>query len=95
MATLAQVQSDFQALDTDDQREFLLMQRLPNPTQRAADNVWMLVLVILGIVVVGGGFLVFQLIVDDKDASVVVGFVSAALGAIIGLIAPSPLSGSN
>lgn len=64
---------------------------LPTPQGSALSWIWLFVIGILGAVVIGGGVLVYSLIRDDKATEVLVGFVSAALGALIGLIAPSPV----
>lgn len=66
--------------------------RLPPPTGGGLNVVWIMVIAILGLVAIGGGLLVYLLIRDDKDAEAIVAFASAALGALVGLIAPSPAS---
>lgn len=67
---------------------------LPVPTGRSLNVVWLIVLITLAIVVIAGMLIIWALIEGDKEADVFVGFVGAALGALIGLIAPSP-AGEN
>ncbi|HEX9968691.1 MAG TPA: hypothetical protein VGB03_01025 [Acidimicrobiales bacterium] len=68
------------------------MTALPPPGGGGLTAVWLILLAILGVVVIGGGWLVYERLVDDGDPSVIVGLVSAALGALIGLLAPSPIT---
>ena len=64
--------------------------QLPAPSGPALGAVWVLLIVILGIVVVGGGFLTYLLVNSGKSAEVLVAFVSGALGGLLGLLAPAP-----
>jgi flagellar basal body-associated protein FliL len=63
---------------------------LPIPSRNFLGAVWIILMITLALVVLGGGWLVFLLVDNGKDSEVTVGFVSAALGALIGLLAPSP-----
>jgi hypothetical protein len=92
-----QVVQTYESLSDSERAEFRanVGVSLPAPTPPAANVLWVLVIVILGIVAIGGGLLAFSLIKDGKNAEAIVGFVSAALGAIIGLLAPSPVSGQQ
>lgn len=68
---------------------------IPPPPPNGLAIVWYIVLVTLAIVVIGGGLIIWSLVSDGKSAEVFVGFVGAALGALIGLIAPSPMGGGG
>jgi hypothetical protein len=63
------------------------------PTGAALNVVWYIVLITLAVVIVGGMLIIWSLTREGNSAEVFVGFVGAALGALIGLIAPTPLSG--
>ena len=65
-------------------------QRIPDPTGKGVNKVWMIVLSTLAVVVVGGMLIIWQLVDAGKEADIFVGFVGAALGALIGLITPGP-----
>ncbi len=54
-----------------------------------------MVLTTLAIVVIGGMLIIWSLVADGKEADIFVGFVGAALGALIGLIAPGPTQGGG
>lgn len=91
MAVAAAVQQ-YEDLNETEQAEFRANVGFPPPTGSGLNVVWIMVIAILGLVALGGGLLVYFLIQDDKDAEAIVAFASAALGALVGLIAPSPVS---
>jgi hypothetical protein len=64
---------------------------LPAPGGNSLAVVWYIVLITLSIVVIGGMLIIWSLTSDGLSTEVFVGFVGAALGALIGLIAPSPV----
>ena len=64
---------------------------LPQPEGRSLAVVWYIVLITLAVVVIGGMLIIWSLTAQDLSSEVFVGFVGAALGALIGLIAPSPV----
>ena len=68
-------------------------QQLPAPKEPGLTAVWLIVLITLAIVVLGGMLIIWSLVDGGKEADIFVGFVGAALGALIGLIAPSPTQG--
>ncbi|WP_141401449.1 hypothetical protein [Ornithinimicrobium cerasi] len=70
-----------------------LIRALPGPDQRTANQLWFVVMGILAVVIVGGGWLAAKL--SGSDESALYGFVGLALGAVIGLLAPSPSSGTT
>ncbi len=61
---------------------------IPQPSQKMADALWFVVFGILGLVILGGGFLAFE--AADADETALYGFVGTALGAIVGVLVPSP-----
>ena len=66
---------------------------LTPPEGQSLAIVWYIVLVTLAFVIIGGMLIIWSLTDAGKAADVFVGFVGAALGALIGLIAPSPVGG--
>jgi uncharacterized membrane protein YeaQ/YmgE (transglycosylase-associated protein family) len=88
---VADVTQQYSQLTEREKKDFQRQAGLiPPPTGQDLAMVWKIVLGILGAVIVIGILLTYLLRSAEKDADVFVGFVSAALGAIIGLIAPSP-----
>jgi len=86
----------FDALPEADQRQVLRqMAAIGNPPAKYLGAIWILLIVALIVVVIGGGWLVYLLVTRGTDAGIMVGFVSAALGALIGLLAPSPVHGGG
>ena len=63
------------------------------PSPHVNDRLWYLVLGILGVVIVGGGWL--AAVLDGSDEAALYGFVGLALGAVVGLLAPGPASSST
>ena len=61
---------------------------LAPPTRRATDRFWFVVMGILAVVIVGGGWIAATL--DGSDEAALYGFVGVALGAVVSLLAPSP-----
>jgi hypothetical protein len=94
------IAGNFNTLSEDERRAAVAMMRIPPPgipppTGGGLTVVWIMVLTILGLVAVGGMVLTFILIRDDAAAEAIVGFTGAALGAVVGLIAPSPSGGNG
>jgi hypothetical protein len=88
---------EYKQLDASERREFLtnVNLALPPPDEAGLKIVWIIVVSVLGAVAILGGLLTFVLIRDGKNAEAIVAFVSAALGALVGLIAPSPAGSSG
>ena len=66
---------------------------LGNPSGAATDRLWFMVMGILAVVIVGGGWMAATL--DGSDEAALYGFVGLALGAVVGLLAPSPAGASS
>lgn len=65
---------------------------LPELPKSYVGPVWLIVVLSFAIVFVGGGFLIYSLVQDSKATEVLVPIVTAALGVLAGLLAPSPVS---
>jgi hypothetical protein len=63
---------------------------LPPPSGGALSTVWIIIVSCLALSVLGFGYLGYQLILQKADATAIVALASTALGALIGLLAPSP-----
>lgn len=73
------------AMPSDQRQEALKSAgRLPPATPA----VWYVVMGILAVVIVGGGWMAAAL--DGSDEAALYGFVGLALGAVVGLLAPGP-----
>ena len=89
--TVATTIAEYSAL-TDAEKQQFHAAALPAPTPGGLTAVWVMVLSILAIVILGGATAVYFLQQDDKDVEFFVGIVGIALGAIVGLLSPSPTS---
>jgi hypothetical protein len=96
-ATKDQVLADLGALPSAEQAEVRQALGLRSPRGAAFGNVW---LILIGGLVAGGvlaGSAAFLLFMNDKsdDATAFVAIATTIVGALIGLIAPSPLDASR
>ena len=91
------VKAGFDALPADQKKEVAdyAVQALKPATQRTTDILWLIVVGAFTTLMLGGVLLVFVLILRGDDTSVILPFVSAALGVLAGLLAPSPVTGSS
>jgi hypothetical protein len=94
MSTQEDVRAGFDSLSDDQKEEFAAyaVQALKPATQRTTDTLWLIVVSAFTTLMLGGVLLVFVLILEDHDTSVILPFVSAALGVLAGLLAPSPVT---
>jgi hypothetical protein len=80
----------FDALSEDDKKRFTAELDQPAPdTGRIV--IWAIVLIIMAGVIFFFGYLGYLRIAADKDGAVLFAFATTALGAIAGLLAPSPM----
>ena len=91
---VAEAVAGYESMSEPDRKQFRASTGLPSPTPGVSDTLWIIVIVIVGLVALGGGFLAFLLLNDEKDAEALVGLASAALGGLVGLFVPSPASES-
>lgn len=92
MASKAEVLSTFRELDAADKKEVAAAVRaLEPPPASMLGWLWLIIVGSLAIALLGGVLLVYFLIQDDKSTDVVAAITTGALGALIGLIAPSPV----
>lgn len=97
MPTSQDVMTSFDALSHDEKKEVAAhtVRALASATQRTTDLLWLIVVSAFTALMLGGVLLVFVLILRGHDTSVILPFVSAALGVLAGLLAPSPVSGGS
>jgi hypothetical protein len=55
--------------------------------------IWGIVVVTFAVVLVGGLWILYSLVQDAKSTEVIVPIVTAAVGVLAGLLAPSPVAG--
>lgn len=82
----------YEALD-DDEKNIVRASVVPAPSQGVANGIWIVIFVILGGVIFIGGWLGIDR--SGSDETALYGFVGIALGAVVGLLAPSPASSSK
>jgi hypothetical protein len=68
---------------------------LPAPTGRVGDALWLIVVSAFVIVLVGGGWLLYDMSKNGQDTSVILPIITTVLGALVGLMAPSPVQEKN
>lgn len=96
MATASEFMGAFVDLPQEEQEKVAqAIRALPDPPERFVGWLWLIVVVSLALVLVGGLWLLYSLVQDSKDTAVIVPLVTGALGAVIGLLAPSPMSKSG
>jgi hypothetical protein len=64
---------------------------LARPTGVWNSVLWLLIVTSFCVVLVGGAYIVYVMSRDDVDTSVFVPVVTTVLGALVGLLAPSPV----
>jgi hypothetical protein len=91
VTALADAQQAFDALSDDDKKRFVAEME-----QRAGDTgrilIWVIVLIVMAGVIFFFGYLGYLRLAANKDGAVLFAFATTALGAIAGLLAPSPMS---
>jgi hypothetical protein len=96
MATKGQVIADFHNLSPDEQREVATAVRaLPDPSTKIAGALWIIIVSALVVVLIGGGLLLYILVNNGKSTEVILPLVTASLTALVGLLAPSPVTQGN
>lgn len=95
MATAQEVKAQYDTLSDSDKVVAAQAMGLGAPPKSVVGIIWMLIVGTLSLVVLVGMVLAFQLVNGGKDAGVFAGFVGGAIGALVGLLAPSPVKGSN
>jgi hypothetical protein len=83
----------FDALSVDAQKQVAeyAVQSLPPPSQSEVNNLWLLVVWTFAILLVGGAAAVVLMTLLGKDPKDLLPLVTAALGVLAGLLAPSPV----
>jgi hypothetical protein len=60
-----------------------------------ANALWLIVVSAFVIVLVGGGWLLYDMSKNEQDTSVILPIITTVLGALVGLMAPSPVQGKK
>ena len=99
MANSTDVLATYKELPEDDKKEvagaIAASRPLPEPPKNVVGPLWLIAVSAFAIVFVGGTLGLFLLIADDKETEVIVPLVTAALGVLAGLLAPSPAGGGG
>lgn len=94
MATSTEVLAAYKELPEEDQKEaaaaISASRPLPDPPAAVVGPLWLIAVSAFALVFVGGTLGLFILIANDDETEVVVPLVTAALGVLAGLLAPSP-----
>jgi hypothetical protein len=65
------------------------------PSTGVANALWVIVVAAFVIVLVGGGWLLYDMSKNGQDTSVILPITTTVLGALVGLMAPSPVQGKT
>jgi hypothetical protein len=109
MADTQQVVREFLDLSAEEKREAkealerageLAPQAIPSPKEGGpstgvANVLWVIVVSAFVIVLVGGGWLLYDMSKNEQDTSVILPIITTVLGALVGLMAPSPVQGKK
>jgi hypothetical protein len=109
MADTQQVVREFLDLSAEEKREAkealerageLAPQAIPlppegGPSTGVASALWVIVVSAFVIVLVGGGWLLYDMSKNEQDTSVILPIITTVLGALVGLMAPSPVQGKK
>jgi hypothetical protein len=68
------------------------VQSLPPAPSKYVGPLWLIVVSAFVVVLLGGTFILYDLIKGDDSTEVIVPIVTAALGVLAGLLAPSPVA---
>lgn len=91
MATAGEVIEEYSALSEGEREKVNAVVRgLPPAPSKYVGPLWVIIVLAFAAVMVGGGYLLFLLIQDGDSTEVLVPIVTAALGVLAGLLAPSP-----
>jgi hypothetical protein len=107
MADTQQVVREFLDLSAEEKREAkealerageLAPKAIPPPAEGGpstgvASALWVIVVSAFVIVLVGGGWLLYDMSKNEQDTSVILPIITTVLGALVGLMAPSPVQG--
>lgn len=95
MATASTVASEIATLTEEEREKLYKVVGLGPPPPVWVGPIWLIVVVAFATAVVGGGFLVYLLILGDKETADLLPIITAAVGVLAGILAPSPVASSN
>jgi hypothetical protein len=64
---------------------------IPEPGPGVTNILWVLIVTTFVIVLLGGGYLLYDMSKNAQDTSVILPIITTVLGALVGLMAPSPV----
>lgn len=93
MATASEVVDQYKALPEDEKATAAAqIAALPRPPKGVVGVLWVMVVGAFVVTLLVGIWLLYSLIQEDKSTEVIVPIVTAAVGVLAGLLAPSPVS---
>lgn len=98
-ADTKQVVREFLDLSVDEKEEAKdALERaggLGNASEGVVNTLWVMIVGAFVIVLLGGGYLLYDMSKNEQDTSVIVPIITTVLGALVGLMAPSPVQGKK
>jgi hypothetical protein len=96
VATVQTVLQEFEALTPAEQatatRAIAASRPLADPPPGYVGPLWIMVVSAFIVVLLGGGYMLYELVRDDISTEVIAPLVTGALGILAGLLAPSPVA---
>ena len=68
---------------------------IPPPSDTWSNILWLMIVTAFVVVLVGGSFLLYDMSKNEQDTSVILPIITTVLGALVGLMAPSPVQGKK
>lgn len=85
----------YDQMSVDDQKLFAELAGLKPPDQHTNSKLWLIVVTTFSLLLLGGTLMLFFLIRAEDSTEVIGPIVTAALGVLAGLLAPSPVQESK
>jgi hypothetical protein len=99
VATATQVIEGFNALPDDEKAQagaaIAASRPFPDPPPKYVGVLWIMVVGAFIVLMLGGAYIMYILVQDNKSTQVIGPLVTGALGVLAGLLAPSPVAGST
>ena len=92
MATLSSIATDIASLPDEERQQLYKVVGVGPPPAAWIGPIWVIVVLAFAGVLLGGGFLVYLLVQDGKATDALLPIVTAAVGVLAGILAPSPVS---
>jgi flagellar basal body-associated protein FliL len=91
MADTQQVVREFLDLSVEEKREAKEALGMKEASEGVTNILWVMIVTAFVVVLLGGGYLLYDMSKNEQDTSVILPIITTVLGALVGLMAPSPV----